>query len=255
MIFKQFALFTFIGAFVLLSSSIAFARAEDDLGDDEFEDDDAFDEGESSEEEEDTSPLAMGDDTETVAPAEEEASGEGLLLTQHTMQFGGMIGISIDVYSGTVLEYNDQGEPVGSEKQTMGGGTFTFAPQAGYFVIDNLEILAELGFDIPFGEANEGVDKSIFFNAGARYIFDFSFLCVYAGGLFGMNFGINDDNTMPSILLSIPAGVLVPFNRHVALDAGMRIIFDIGVGDNSDNFWMHIPIGYFGVEGFFNFFD
>ncbi len=267
MALKQLSLFAFICAFILLGGRSVLANPQDDEFDDDeaFDDDDDF-EGEKKEDPVESEPV----DYEPIdAPLEapdapgESIFGQGLLLTRDTMQFGGMIGIQIDVVRSTETNPDN---PMETRDRTDGGGVFTFAPEAGYFIIDYLELLAGIGFNIPFGDAHPYAVKSVYFDVGARYIFDFHPLYLYAGLKFGMNFNIvdiesegldgetvSDSDTLTSVLLSIPVGLLIPLNRHVAIDVGTRFIFDIGVGDN-DVFQMHIPIAYFGVEGFFNFF-
>ncbi|MCP4599825.1 MAG: hypothetical protein GY847_04670 [Proteobacteria bacterium] len=249
---KQFVISTFVGAFVLLSGTSAFAKPDDDdFDDDAFDEDNSYEEDESSEEEVDSSPLDM-EDTEDIDPAGED-SGEGLLLTQGTMQAGGMLALSVDI------GMRDAPDTPGLYGDGA-GGYFTFAPQLGYFVIDNLELLAEFGFEVPFGSAWDnsflGAFNSIPFNIGARYIFDFNIICVYAGAFFGMEFIIPEQgDTLTSIVITATGGILFPFGRHIALDAGMRFITNIGIGDNGGNTLIQIPFGYFGIAGFFNLFD
>jgi len=179
----------------------------------------------------------------------EEGDGDGggglggpLLLTKHTMQLGGEIAITPSV--------------IASNGFHDGGGTFTFSPTAGYFVIDHLEILFAMNLYIPFGYlGTEPVGFGL--AAGARYIFDFSVVCLYVGGMIGTSIEV-PDNPRAAIEnyfnISLPVGVLIPFNRHVALNAGAKFNFDIHVGDGTDPSVFSFPIGYFGVEGFFNFF-
>ncbi len=250
MMFKKSALFALVSGCVLLLSTSGFAQ--DDEGGLGLGGGDTFageDEGSPLDAEGDS-----GDDYE-ARPTNEGGGGEAsiggpLLLTQHTMQFGGTIGLTID----------------GSVKgDDAAGGSFTFAPEAGYFVIDNLELLLVLGLNIPFGDFQlahyptesdtywNNAAKEIMFAFGARYIFDFDILGVYVGGLFGMNFSIIGDDTFSSVLLSIPGGILVPFNPHIALDAGVRLNMYFGVGDN-DVICIDVPFAYFGLQGFFNLF-
>ncbi|MCP4674938.1 MAG: hypothetical protein GY854_05425 [Deltaproteobacteria bacterium] len=281
MVLRRLSFFAFACVFVLLGSRSALANPQDD----EFDDDDAFEDDESFEEEEGEDSLEsepVDDPSVDAAPVAvaPDISGEsdGLLLTEGTMQAGGMIGLQINVQR---YEICNPENPAECKKTSDAGGTLTFAPQVGYFLMDNLELLAEFGFVIPFGDTEPTLStnisagvypaewKNVFFNVGGRYVMDLGlFFYLYGGLQFGMNFVIyeteemnldtgemnSSSDTLTSILITVPAGLLIPFNRHVALDVGTRFIFDIGVGDNED-FWLRIPIAYFGVEGFFNFFD
>lgn len=171
--------------------------------------------------------------------------GGPLLLTRHTMQFGGTIAIIPEVL---IAENGD----------TDGGGNFVLQPWLGYFVIDNLEIMLGFGLTLPFG-VFEGNDVNVGFEVGARYIFDFDVVCLYAGGMFGSSFDIPDDpnaSITEWLHIGIPVGILLPFNRHVALNAGMRFQFNIHVGEHPPGASsIQFPIGYFGIEGFFNFWE
>jgi hypothetical protein len=246
-----FSFLAILCAFVLIAGPVATVQAQD-----EFDEGDSFEESDTSEGGE--SDSSGGEVDEHIASTPAADTGEGLMLSKGTMQVGGMIGIEISAHKFDTV--NADGDSV---SDTAGGGIFTFSPDAGYFIINNLELVGGIGFSIPFGGAYDFYPKNIFFDVGARYFFGLSqLLSLYVGGSFGMNINImeftDDDGnttktTLPSILLTVPAGLLIALNRHIALDVGTKFIFDIGVGDNSGDFWLHIPIAYFGIQGFFSF--
>lgn len=186
-----------------------------------------------------------------------------LLVTPRTMNFGGRIGLTFDTRIAKNVEVIDPNDPTVTliANETSGGGSFTFAPEFGVFVIPQLELLIGLGVNLPFGTSTYDEDfiggetyrnhaqKELFFDLGLRYLFDLDKLYLYLGFRGGLKY-----DSLYSVLLSLPFGILVPFNIHVALDVGLRFNVDIGVGNN-DITWIHIPVAYFGVQGFFNFFD
>ena len=175
-----------------------------------------------------------------------------LLLTRHTMEIGGEIGLA----SGVNIPHNSPGG------DATGGGVFFFSPQMGYFVIDNLELLFELNVRHGFGTSAPGDIGSadwtfVGFAAGVEYVFDFHVICLYIGGLIGPTFAIPQGAgpTNPYFTIRVPFGIMFPFNRHVALNAGMVAQFDIYISSGQEETHIYFPIGYFGIRGFFNLFD
>jgi hypothetical protein len=286
---KLLALFLLATMLMVLPGRAAFAQYEDeDLFEDE--DDTASDMNDTQSPlddaalEEDSSPLDEpsyddgGDIPIEAGGAGSLGSGDGsgiggLLLTRNTMQFGGSIGLQIDSrkfeYTETVINPLDPTQTAEIPRtQTDTGGYFNFSPAIGWFVIDGLELLLDFNLAIPFGDLYDGDPNVVGFNMGARYIFDFRVICLYVGAKFGFNFSIEEEevenplvpgefatisDTVSSFLISVPVGILVPFNRHVALDVGISLDLDIGIGDNPLTL-IHFPIGYLGIQGFFNFF-
>jgi hypothetical protein len=195
-------------------------------------------------------------DTETAAPAPATSSGRlklerPLLLTRHTMELGGQITLAPQA---SILEGDNLPD------NSMGGGEFTFSPHVGYFVIDKLEILFDFGLAVPFGDARGADDVTVSFAVGARYFIDFEVVALYMGGMMGPSWEIPDASSVPArdyFDINIMVGVLVPINRHIGIDLGMRMNNHIGLGDDFSNgqtrTTISFPMGYFGVNGFFNF--
>lgn len=207
------------------------------------------------------SPLDADNSDNEVArnnDADEKKSGGGklklerpLLLTRHTMQLGGEISIDPKI---RILK----GDAPNTDK-TAGGGIFTFSPNMGYFVIDKLELLFNFGLTAPFGESNGGSPVELGFDVGARYFFDFNIVALYLGGMVGPGWSIPDAPNVPIedyFNISVMVGVLVPLNRHIGIDLGMRMETNIRVdndfADGGTRTWISFPIGYLGVNGFFN---
>ena len=187
----------------------------------------------------------------------ERRSGDGLkierplLLTRHTMELGGAIDINPQI---RILK----GDAPNTDK-TAGGGVFTFSPRLGYFVIDKLELLFNFSLDVPFGTSNGAADVTLGFSLGARYFLDFDVVALYLGGIIGPSWAIPDN---PNAVvrdyfdINVMIGVLVPLNRHIGIDLGMRMITHIRVDndfpDGQERTRIYFPIGYLGVNGFFN---
>ena len=179
------------------------------------------------------------------------------------MSLGGRFGFTFDTKVAKNVQTTDPTDPTVTliTKETSGGGSFTFSPEFGVFVIHQLEFLIGLGVNVPFGTSTYDEDfmggqtyrdpsrLELFFDLGLRYLFDFDVLYLYLGFRGGLKY-----SAAYSVLLSLPFGILVPFNQHVALDVGLRFNADIGVGNN-DITWINIPVATFGVQGFFNFFE
>ncbi len=192
--------------------------------------------------------LAQGPDEDLDKPI---GSATDLLLTQGTAQAGGMIAFQIDAV-----------KP--SSGGSDGGSTLTVAPNVGFFIIDYLEIVGEIGFSKAFGDAHEywGNPLDFTFGMGIKYYIPLGFVNIYAGALVGMGIGrqtfddgMGERYTIENnrFMVTAPAGILLTLNRHVGLDLGVRFNFEFGLGDSSYDFAMNIPIGYFGVQGFFSF--
>lgn len=174
-----------------------------------------------------------------------------LLLTKHTMELGGQIALTPQVF---ILKGDNLRD------KSVGGGDFTFAPNIGYFVIDKLEILFNFGLTLPFGDGRTAEDVTIGFAVGARYFIDFEVVALYMGGMIGPSWEIPDATSVPIrdyFDINLMVGVLVPLNRHIGIDLGMRmnthIRLDDDFADGGVRTTISFPMGYLGVNGFFNF--
>jgi hypothetical protein len=173
-----------------------------------------------------------------------------LLLTRHTMELGGEISIKPEIH----IMHGDV------DNKTEGGGYFTLSPHLGYFVIDKLELLFNFDLSLPFGYSGN-LDVNVGFLGGARYFFDFNILALYVGGMVGPTWVIPDnpnDVIRDHFNINVMVGILVPMNRHIGIDLGMRMNTDIRVdggdlADGEERTVISFPIGYLGVSGFFNF--
>jgi hypothetical protein len=180
---------------------------------------------------------------------------EDLQLTAGTMSLGGMATFSID----TVMPPEDQGD---SET----GFSLILLPEVGYFVIDNLEVLGRLNLGMFFGDLytieSGGEEYSLStlvgFDLGAKYYIPLGSFVAYAGLMVGMLFTIPDSDlegaeTQKRFDLTVPLGILMPFNSHVALDLGIMVAYKMDLDDepNDSGSTLNVPIGYLGVKGFF----
>lgn len=176
------------------------------------------------------------------------ALAEDLQLTSGTMTLGGVASFSID------MNMPDEGD---SET----GFTLGLIPQAGYFVIDNLEVVGRINLAMFFGDLYEtevggetyGLPKYIGFDLGAKYYIPMGSMVPYAGLMVGMTFMIpdqDDADTEKRFDLTVPLGVLMPLNAHVALDLGLMVVYKMSLEDGGGS-TLNVPIGYLGVQGFF----
>ena len=163
-----------------------------------------------------------------------------LLLSRHTMEFGGKITLDTHIEA--------DGDPDDGDTYAK----LVFSPSMGYFVIDNFEIIGAVISELPFNDN----PKSVGFNFGLEYIWDFHVICLYLGGTVGVSWAIGDWSTSPEAFIdpTLLFGILVPFNRHVAMDVGTQLQFHFPVDeDNPNDVKIDIPIGYLGIRGHFNF--
>ncbi len=174
------------------------------------------------------------------------ASAAGLLkLDQGTLQLGGDVGFTsmVDVTNGN----------------TNTGFVFSFSPTAGYFVVEDFELLLGLGLTIPFGDYySRGFGfvvnpKRFAMEIGARYHFNLATrLTAYAGIELGIGYTWYESTLVRNttdLSVSIPGGVLVALVENVALDVGLRINFTRHF--DADTTRLTFPIGYFGVRAYF----
>ena len=184
-----------------------------------------------------------------VAVLSPAALAEDLQLTSGTMNLGGAAAFSID------MMMPDQGD-----SQT--GFSLVLIPQVGYFVIDNLEVIGRLNLGMFFGDLYEteiggetyGAPTLVGFDVGAKYHIPLGSFVAYAGLMVGMFFNIPDGDipnaeTTKRFDLTVPLGILLPMNSHVAIDLGVAIAYKMGLDDQGDT--LNVPIGYLGIQGFF----
>ena len=171
-----------------------------------------------------------------LAPSLARADAE--MLGKGTMQVGGSASFNVEQVSSVAVTR---------------GYRFSVSPGFGYFVIDRLELRVGAGFDVPFGSLHQDATKTVFVDGGARYYLDAGHgLYPYLGAAAGPLLAILDTGeTSTSIAFSIPFGLLYAFNRHVALDVGARVDYS-RVLTNGSGSTLTVPIGYFGVQAFFD---
>jgi hypothetical protein len=93
------------------------------------------------------------------------------------------------------------------------------------------------------------------FDVGAKYYIPMGSIVPYAGLMVGMFFIIPDSDipdaeTQKRFDLTVPLGILMPMNEHIAIDLGIMIAYKMGLEDG-DGSILNVPIGYLGVQGFF----
>jgi hypothetical protein len=161
-----------------------------------------------------------------------------LLLSKGTMQVGGEIAFT------HVSAFGDSGG-------TSSAFAFVLSPTVGYFILDNVELLGQFSFGMAGDYDGNIPQKLVSFALGVRDVLDAGWVVnPFFGVLLGMSFSIPDqEDTTKSLDLQVPFGVLIPLNQHVAINLGIKFQYSRNL-DTSVNV-IQLPIGYFGVEGFF----
>ncbi|NOZ87178.1 MAG: hypothetical protein GXP49_13090 [Deltaproteobacteria bacterium] len=164
-------------------------------------------------------------------------AAEDLQTTAGTMQLGGRTTFSIDMFM-----------PEKGDSQT--GFWFQVSPNAGYFVIDDLELTVSAGIGLGFGDLYDGSSKNYSFGAGANYFIGVSSFKLHLGVAVAMAIMSPDKgDSIKSLAIGVPIGLLIPLNQHVGVDLGTTIIYNVGLDDQGSS--LNVPIGYLGVQAFF----
>lgn len=143
-----------------------------------------------------------------------------LTMEAGTIQLGGQV--SVDVLSGSTIGV-------------------TIAPSGGYFVADNIEVLANVSVVSVAGATLWTV------GGGGRYFIDMDDFWIYAGATAGygqVDFGGFIDDAV--VITALP-GILYPLSKNVGLDLGARVNIYNANGATAST----VHLGYFGVQAFF----
>ena len=158
--------------------------------------------------------------------------------TKGTMSLGGTISFDIDVV-------------MPSEGDSVMGFKLNVAPDFGYFISDNLELRAKLGFGKRFGDLYElDTTTDLSFGAGVIYYLGINAnLKLGVGVEAGMQMGIPEEGDSSNTLhIGVPIQLLVPLkDTNVALIAGTTINVTMGLEDGAATN-IGVPIGYLGVK-------
>ncbi len=174
------------------------------------------------------------------------ASAEPLDLSAGTMQLGGSLTFN------TISLVPDEGD-----SRTM--YTLSFQPTFSAFVAKGLQIGGGLGALAWFGDGAEYMSTSVNVFVLVRYVIDTrTIVSPYFGGRFGASFYLpadesSSDDTSTALFVSVPMGVLLALNKHVALNLGLSVdVYAWLDGDYmEDMVQIQVPVGYVGVEAFF----
>ncbi|MEQ1503661.1 MAG: hypothetical protein ABMB14_15590 [Myxococcota bacterium] len=120
------------------------------------------------------------------------------------------------------------------------------SPTVGYFVGRDLELLGGLSIYV------HGQDVGVGFFGGVDYLFPTDGARPYLGGTVGYNtdvftYGPYQYTASDVVTLSGRGGILLPLNRRVGLDLGVRV--NLNIADTGTS--TEIPLGYLGVRAFF----
>jgi hypothetical protein len=120
------------------------------------------------------------------------------------------------------------------------------SPHGGYFLADQVELLGGMSMIIDEGSLNVG------FFGGLDFFLTDEGVAPYLGATVGYGMAQFDLSpfgvyTSDVVTLAGRGGLVLPLNRKVGVDLGMRVNLNIDDGDS----WLHIPLGYLGVRAFF----
>lgn len=183
--------------------------------------------------------------TASSQPVEESGGsdnvGSSLKITSGTMELGGTADFRSE------LSIPDSGD-------SRTGFVLNLSPMAGYFLADGFEVAARLGLGFFLGDRYSDVADTVSFALGARYFIETKFsLVLYFGLAFGMNFLIASDSDIEvqkSLAIEAPIGLMIPLNRHVAIDLGLMLSFVASMEEMGGS-TLSVPIGYMGIQAFF----
>jgi hypothetical protein len=180
--------------------------------------------------------------SQTAEPSSgEDTDGSSLKITSGTMELGGTADFRSE------LSIPDSGD-------SRTGLVLNLSPMAGYFLADGFEVAARLGLGFFLGDRYSDVADTVSFALGARYFIETKLsLVLYFGLAFGMNFLIASDSDIEvqkSLAIEAPIGLLIPLNRHVAIDLGLMLSFVASLEEMGGS-TLSVPIGYMGIQAFF----
>ena len=119
------------------------------------------------------------------------------------------------------------------------------SPTFGYFVSDNIELLAGVSLLVTDNSLGAG------FFAGIDAFLGNDGVAPYLGATIGYGtqnyqYGFFQYGA-DVVTVSGRGGLVVPLNRKVGLDLGARVNVNI----EDEETWIHIPLGYVGIRAFF----
>lgn len=157
-----------------------------------------------------------------------DARAEKIEMKRGTMELGGRATANIVLQDGVSDIFLD------------------LSPSFGYFVARDVELFAGISMFVDEGDVGVG------FFGGVDYLIPAHSVRPYIGGSVGYGntlFGIGNAAFVPGdvVTLSGRAGLLLPLNKHVAVDLGARVNLNVADGTTI----VHIPLGYLGIRAFF----
>jgi hypothetical protein len=165
-------------------------------------------------------------------------------INQWTKTGGGTVTLDI-------ISYTDE------ENHKTSGKMLTANPWVGLFVHPSLAIAGSLHVQSPFG--NHFIDRPdmLGFTAGVRYYKQLYHFYGYLGAEFGaLTFSRTGEDSNQKIhaaglnvegngvMMSVPAGLLLPLTRALAIDLGVRV-HAIRLSGGAQ--WVETSMGYLGV--------
>ena len=174
-----------------------------------------------------------------------EPGGRPLKLTRGTLQLFGEISITPQV------EVADAGNR--SSSPTVAGAFVDFAPGIGVFVAKGLALQLQLDLGVGIGDLYANRAYLAGFDVGLRvYPRLGKFGALYLGASVGPTVElprVSGASAVGYANFTVPFGLLIALNRHVAIDVGLRFALTVHPGSPT-SLVLRVPLGYLGVQSF-----
>lgn len=180
------------------------------------------------------------------APAFAQVDGEPM----DDMEGGAGIGhAGTNELGGSAYLQWDQFTPEGGDGQS--GYRFNVNPAYGRFFTDHFLMRFGLVLGLAGGDLYQGLGSSFGLLFEPLLVGDAGAMFWYVGGIVEFQVIAPDEGDNINVIgLGPQAGLLVPLNDWLALDVGMRILYETADTDPKVT-GIHIPFGVLGVRGYF----
>ncbi|PKN26975.1 MAG: hypothetical protein CVU65_04080 [Deltaproteobacteria bacterium HGW-Deltaproteobacteria-22] len=179
-----------------------------------------------------------------MLPGGEAGARTPMNIDQWTKTGGGTLTMDL-------ISYTDENNVRSS------GRIMTANPWVGLFVLPSLAITGSLHVQSPFGNSFFNQPDMLGFTAGVRYYRQLYHFYGYIGAELGMlSFSRTGDDVNAKIhastlnedtqgfMVTVPAGLLLPLSRSLAIDLGVRV-HSIWLSGGAR--WVESSIGYLGI--------
>ena len=148
--------------------------------------------------------------------------------------------------------------PLSGSGSAKSGVLLSLTPGMGIFVAKHFALEFDLGLSKGAGDLYNSTSWTLGMDLGFGVYPNLgTFGALYVRLLVGPQVSIpsgSGSSSVPALVsfnVSIPFGVLIAVNEHVAVDVGLRIQTTVWTQGSSSGVILQVPIGYFGVRSFF----